>query len=282
MGQLTSVLEANQRFAESFDKGDLEIPPARNIAVLTCIDARIDPARALGLDIGDAHVIRNAGGRATDDAVRSLLISSWLLGTREFLVIHHTDCGMAKFTDDAVAEIIAERSGEDVSDLDFFTFRDLDQSVQDDVDGVRSLSQIPADATSRATCTTSEPGRCGRWFSPSSRSRGTSRPVEPRRPGRRSPAGPPSVVVGSCSGGVGLRIGSSLSCQRDLVAGPADERGEDPQDEVVGWGVRDVPVAVGELDQTTREPDHAPGVDHERPGHLHEAPALQPSLAGLG
>ena len=147
MGQLTSVLEANQRFAESSDKSDLEIPPARNIAVLTCIDARIDPARALGFDIGDAHVIRNAGGRATDDAVRSLLISSWLLGTREFLVIHHTDCGTAKFTDGAVAEIIAERSGEDVSDLDFFTFRDLDQSVRDDVDRVRSLSQIPADAT---------------------------------------------------------------------------------------------------------------------------------------
>jgi carbonic anhydrase len=91
-------------------------------------------------------VIRNAGGRATDDAVRSLLVSSWLLGTREFLVIHHTDCGMAKFTDEAVAEIIAERSGEDVSELDF-TFRDLDQSVRDDVDRIRSLSQIPADAT---------------------------------------------------------------------------------------------------------------------------------------
>ena len=130
MGQLTSVLEANQRFAESFDKGELEIPPARNIAVLTCIDARIDPAKALGLQIGDAHVIRNAGGRATDDAVRSLLISSWLLGTREFLVIHHTDCRMAKFTDEAVAEIIAERCGEDVSELDFLTFRDLDQSVR--------------------------------------------------------------------------------------------------------------------------------------------------------
>ena len=115
--------------------------------MLTCIDARIDPARALGLEIGDAHVIRNAGGRATDDAVRSLLISSWLLGTREFLVIHHTDCGMEKFTDDAMAEIIAERSGEDVSDVDFLTFRDLDQSVWDDVQRIRSLSQIPADAT---------------------------------------------------------------------------------------------------------------------------------------
>ena len=147
MGQVTSVVEANQKFAESFDKGDLEIPPARNIAVLTCIDARIDPAKALGLDIGDAHVIRNAGGRASDDAVRSLLISSWLLGTREFLVIHHTDCGMGMFTDEAMEEIIAERSGEDVSEVDFLTFRDLDQSVRDDVDRIRSLGPIPADAT---------------------------------------------------------------------------------------------------------------------------------------
>ena len=147
MGQVTSVVEANQKFAESFDKGDLEIPPARNIAVLTCIDARIDPAKALGLDIGDAHVIRNAGGRASDDAVRSLLISSWLLGTREFLVIHHTDCGMEKFTDEAMTEIIAERCGQDVSEVDFLTFRDLDQSVRDDVDRIRSLGPIPADAT---------------------------------------------------------------------------------------------------------------------------------------
>ena len=91
-------------------------------------------------------MIRNAGGRATDDAVRSLLISSWLLGTREFLVIHHTDCGMAMFTDEAMGEIIAERSGEDVSELEFLTFRDLDQSVRDDVDRIRSLGQIPSDA----------------------------------------------------------------------------------------------------------------------------------------
>jgi len=147
MGQLTSVVEANQKFAESFDQGDLEIPPARNIAVLTCIDARIDPAKVLGLDIGDAHVIRNAGGRATDDAVRSLLISSWLLGTREFLVIHHTDCGMEKFTDKSMAEIIGERCGQDVSELDFLTFSDLDQSVRDDVDRIRSLGRIPVDAT---------------------------------------------------------------------------------------------------------------------------------------
>ena len=114
--------------------------------MLTCIDARIDPAEALGLDIGDAHVIRNAGGRASDDAVRSLLISSWPLGTREFLVIHHTDCRMGMFTDEAMEGIIAERPGEDVSDVDFLTFRDQDQSVRDDVDRIRSLGPIPAGA----------------------------------------------------------------------------------------------------------------------------------------
>ena len=147
MSEVDRLNEANASFAERFDKGDLEIPPARPLVVLTCIDARIDPAKALGLDIGDAHVIRNAGGRATDDAVRSLLISSWLLGTREFLVIHHTDCGMEKFTDESMAEIITERCGQDVSGLDFLTFSDLDQSVRDDVARIRSLSQIPRDAT---------------------------------------------------------------------------------------------------------------------------------------
>src|SRR5436305_8969781 len=103
MSEVDRLREANASFAEGFDKGDLEIPPARPLAVLTCIDARLDPARFLGLDIGDAHVIRNAGGRATEDAIRSLLISSWLLGTREFAVIHHTDCGMTKFTDPRAA-----------------------------------------------------------------------------------------------------------------------------------------------------------------------------------
>jgi len=207
IGQLTSVLEANQKFAESFDKGELEIPPARNIAVLTCIDARIDPAKALGLEIGDAHVIRNAGGRATDDAVRSLLISSWLLGTREFLVIHHTDCGMAKFTDEAVAEIIAERCGEDVSELDFLTFRDLDQSVRDDVDRIRSLSQIPADATVSGHVYDVRTGPCGSWCRPSSRPRGTVLRSQPGGPDGCSPPGPPSVVVGSmrCSTRIWVR-----------------------------------------------------------------------------
>lgn len=94
--ELPKLLEANRAFAEGFDKGDLPMPPARPVAVLTCIDARLHPAKFLGLEIGDAHVVRNAGGRATDDALRSLMISSWLLGTRELVVIHHTDCGMLR------------------------------------------------------------------------------------------------------------------------------------------------------------------------------------------
>ncbi len=143
MAARADLLEANRAFAAGFDQGDLEIPPAKHVVILTCIDARVDPARMLGLEIGDAHVIRNAGGRASDDAIRSLLISSWLLGTREYLVIHHTDCGMAKFTDDVLAGMIEEATGLDVSDQEFLTFSDVDQSVRDDVERIRSLKTLP-------------------------------------------------------------------------------------------------------------------------------------------
>src|SRR5205807_10217093 len=90
--------KANEVYASSFNKGDLPMPPARHLVVLTCMDARLHPAKFLGLQIGDAHVIRNAGGRASDDAIRSLIISSQLLATNEFIVIHHTDCGMLTST----------------------------------------------------------------------------------------------------------------------------------------------------------------------------------------
>lgn len=143
MGAREELIEANRAFASGFDQGQLEIPPAKPVVVLTCIDARIDPAKALGLEIGDAHLIRNAGGRATDDAVRSMLISSWLLGTREFLVIHHTDCGMTKFTDDVLAGMIQEGTGQDVSEQEFLSFSDLDQSVRDDVEHIRNLKTLP-------------------------------------------------------------------------------------------------------------------------------------------
>ena len=102
------VLEANETYAADFgDKGDLALPPARRFAILTCMDARLDPARYAGLSEGDAHVIRNAGGRASDDAIRSLVISYKLLGTGEWFVIHHTNCGMEFFTDEQMRELLA-------------------------------------------------------------------------------------------------------------------------------------------------------------------------------
>jgi len=109
---LKEVLAANQKYSEGFgNKSALALPPARRFAILTCMDARLDPAKYAGLAEGDAHVIRNAGGRASDDAIRSLVISYKLLGTREWFVIHHTDCGMLTFTDDALRAQIAVETG---------------------------------------------------------------------------------------------------------------------------------------------------------------------------
>ena len=105
---LDEVLSANAAYAESFgDKANLALPPARSFAILTCMDARLDPAKYAGLAEGDAHVIRNAGGRASDDAIRSLVISYKLLGTKEWFIIHHTDCGMEYFTDTVMRGLLA-------------------------------------------------------------------------------------------------------------------------------------------------------------------------------
>ena len=147
MSELSKLLEANRAFASSFDQGDKQLPPARPVVVLTCIDARLHPEEFLGLKIGDAHVLRNAGGRASDDAIRSLIISSWLLGTREFVVIHHTDCGMTHFTDDVLQGLIKENTGEDVSHMEFLSFTDVDKSVRDDVERIRSLTTLPEGVT---------------------------------------------------------------------------------------------------------------------------------------
>src|SRR6202049_3251984 len=103
-----AVLSSNTRYSETFgDKGKLPLPPARHFAILTCMDARLDPAKYAGLAEGDAHVIRNAGGRASDDAIRSLVISYKLLGTREWFVVHHADCGMLLFTDEIMRGLLA-------------------------------------------------------------------------------------------------------------------------------------------------------------------------------
>ncbi len=137
------VLEANRDYAESFSKGDLPIPPARRFAVVTCMDARLDPAKFLGLEEGDAHVIRNAGGVVSDDALRSLVISHWLLGTQEALVIAHTGCGMLTFTNDDLRAKLADEAGADASSIDFLPFPDLDSSVRASVERVRSSDLLP-------------------------------------------------------------------------------------------------------------------------------------------
>src|SRR5271166_5344017 len=106
---LNEVLAANQAYSQAFGaKGELPLPPARQFAILTCMDARLDPAKYAGLAEGDAHVIRNAGGRATDDAIRSLIISHKLLGTKEWFVIHHTNCGMELFSDEIIADLLED------------------------------------------------------------------------------------------------------------------------------------------------------------------------------
>jgi carbonic anhydrase len=146
VSEVPDLLRANQAFAAAFDGRELARPPRRRVAVLTCIDARLHPERFLGLEIGDAHVLRNAGARASEDAVRSLLISTWLLGTREILVIHHTDCGLATTTDREIVRTVHEASGADLSDVAFLTFSDPDACLREDVDRIRALGdRLPTD-----------------------------------------------------------------------------------------------------------------------------------------
>ena len=131
----------NRAYAEGFDEGDAPSSPGKRLVVLTCMDARVQPERFLGLDIGDAHVIRNAGGRASDDALRSLIISSQLLGTRECMVIHHTDCGMLTFTDDDVRA----KLGPAAANVDFLAFADIEGSTIEDVEAIRANPLLPQD-----------------------------------------------------------------------------------------------------------------------------------------
>lgn len=143
MSVFHEFLRANRDYAASFTGGDLPMPPSRQVAVVTCMDARLHPSRFLGLDLGDAHVIRNAGGRASDDAIRSLVISQRLLGTREIVVIHHTDCGMLTFSNEQLAAQVQRELGVDVAGRDFLPFQDVEQSVRDDVATLRASPLIP-------------------------------------------------------------------------------------------------------------------------------------------
>ncbi len=161
---LDEVLAANAKYAAGFgDKGKLGLPPARSFAILTCMDARLDPAKYAGLAEGDAHVIRNAGGRASDDAIRSLVISYKLLGTREWFVIHHTNCGMELFTNDIMRGLLASSlktatiddkgwhdSGQGPGStegtyINWMPFTDNAKSVVEDVTRIRNHPLVPGD-----------------------------------------------------------------------------------------------------------------------------------------
>lgn len=133
------LVVANSRYAAEFAKGDLPLPPARKVAVLACMDARLDPARVLGLEEGDAHVIRNAGGVASDDAIRSLTISQRLLGTREIVIIHHTDCGMETFNDDGLKQAILNETGQRPA----FAFEAFPDARADVVQTIRRITASP-------------------------------------------------------------------------------------------------------------------------------------------
>jgi carbonic anhydrase len=136
------LLRNNERYANSFDQGDLPIPPAKQIAIVTCMDARLSPYVMLGLSEGDAHVIRNAGGVITDDEIRSLMISQRLLGTREVMLIHHTDCGMLTFSDDEVKGQIQEEVGiKPLFALESFT--DLEEDVRQSIRRIEASPFIP-------------------------------------------------------------------------------------------------------------------------------------------
>jgi carbonic anhydrase len=163
MSVLSEVLTANKNYVANFgDKGSLALPPSRQFAVLTCMDARLDPAKYAGLSEGDAHVIRNAGGRASDDAIRSLVISYKLLGTKEWFVIHHSDCGMEYFTDKVMRGLLENSletaalgddgfhdvgngpGSSEGSYIDWLTIADTQQAVTDDVQRIRRHPLVPA------------------------------------------------------------------------------------------------------------------------------------------
>jgi carbonic anhydrase len=136
------LLSNNESYAESFDKGDLPMPPAKQVAIVTCMDARLSPYVMLGLSEGDAHVIRNAGGVITDDEIRSLVISQRLLGTREVMLIHHTDCGMLTFSDDEVKSQIQEEVGiKPLFALESFT--DLEEDVRQSIRRIEASPFVP-------------------------------------------------------------------------------------------------------------------------------------------
>jgi len=151
MSIVDETLKANETYAKNFTLGALPMPPARKLAILACMDARLTVEQFLGLKTGEAHIIRNAGGIATDDAVRSLIISHYLLGTQEFAVINHTDCGMLTFKDDELASKLREKTGAAaVAPARFFSFSSLEDNVREQVQKIKSHPWIPRGIPVRA------------------------------------------------------------------------------------------------------------------------------------
>ena len=148
MSASDELLRANEEYAKKFELGDLPRPPAKRLAIVTCMDARIFPSRAFGLKAGDAHIIRNAGGRARD-ALRSLIISERLQGTSEIAVIHHTDCGLLTINNRDFQARLKEELGADAGDIDFLPFTDVEESVREDIGFLITCPLIPAHVTVR-------------------------------------------------------------------------------------------------------------------------------------
>jgi carbonic anhydrase len=189
MSVIDELVQASGEYARRFNQGNLAMPPARRVAIVTCMDARIVPPKLLGLSEGDAHVIRNAGGRAKD-ALRSLVISQRLLGTREVMVIHHTDCGMLTFSNEGlrakVRDELGAQAGDEVRGVDFFPFSDVEQSVHDDVAFLRSSPLIPRDIPVRGFVYDVRTGRLSEVGAPESES--AQRVSRPAPAGDRPPA----------------------------------------------------------------------------------------------
>src|SRR2546427_12941169 len=144
MSVTDEVLKANQAYAQNFNLGNLPLPPARKLAVVACMDARLIVSQILGLKAGDAHIIRNAGGIVTEDALRSLIISHQLLGTQEFIISNHTDCGMLTFKDEDLRSRLIQQTGSSpVAPVAFHAFRDLEENVRQQVQKIKSHPWLP-------------------------------------------------------------------------------------------------------------------------------------------
>lgn len=145
MSYFQNFMKANQAYVDLHGTQHLSLKPKTKVAIVTCMDSRLHVAQALGLALGDAHILRNAGGRVTDDMIRSLVISQQQMGTREIVLLHHTDCGAQTFTNESFARHIHQEMGVDVTGQDFFPFTDIEESVREDMELLRKSPLIPDD-----------------------------------------------------------------------------------------------------------------------------------------